>query len=136
MNTTAKNKIVEAIELANMFDGRGDVATRDRAISQVYDIVDAPIPEIDAALVAGGYGYAVPARLKQISISVDGVWAGSGVLRDGTIENCGAQFCDDLDKSAIVYEKIESAIAKGKDSINIRINGLDDVWHEVAWSLT
>lgn len=70
---------------------------------------------------------------QQISISMDGIWAGSGQLRDGTIENCGAQFCDDNDKSLAVYEQIEQAIAAGRDSLKVTIDGEAKT---LTWSLT
>lgn len=63
-----------------------------------------------------------------ISIAVDGVWAGSGNLREGIIENCGAQFCDDADESENVYVRIEAAIELGKDSIEF--NG-----QKITWSI-
>jgi hypothetical protein len=58
-----------------------------------------------------------------ISISMDGTWAGSGKLRDGVIEDCGAQFCDDNDASLAVYDEIEAAIAAGRDSLTTEIAG-------------
>jgi hypothetical protein len=60
---------------------------------------------------------------QQISISMDGTWAGSGVVRNGIIEDCGAQFCRDSDESEAVYELIESAIANGKTSLKTVIDG-------------
>lgn len=58
-----------------------------------------------------------------ISISLDGIWAGSGKLVDGRIEDCGAQFCDDNDASLAVYDLIESAIAAGRNSLTTEIDG-------------
>jgi len=58
-----------------------------------------------------------------ISIAVDNVWAGDGFLRDGVIEDCSAQFCDDNDASLVVYELIEAAIEAGKKAINVEIDG-------------
>ena len=72
---------------------------------------------------------------QQISISKDGIWAGSGQLRDGVIENCGAQFCGDNDESLEIYEMIETAIAEGKDSIKVETSDDDDT-HVITWSLT
>lgn len=68
-----------------------------------------------------------------ISISMDHIWAGSGNLRHGVIENCGAQFCDDNDKSLSVYDAIESAIAAGKHEITVEIDGASRL---IAWSIT
>lgn len=67
-----------------------------------------------------------------ISISMDGVWAGSGKLVDGIIENCGAQFCDDNDASLAVYAQIESAIAAGRDSLTTEIDGQP---RRLTWSI-
>lgn len=72
---------------------------------------------------------------QQISISMDGVWAGSGILRDGVIDNCGAQFCRDNDESLEIYEMIEAAIEAGKDSIKVEISD-DDETHVITWSLS
>jgi hypothetical protein len=51
-----------------------------------------------------------------ISISRDGVWVGSGVVRDGIIEDCAANLgredSDDPCGEAI-YEAIEAQIATG-----------------------
>jgi hypothetical protein len=68
-----------------------------------------------------------------ISISMDGTWAGSGKLRDGTIEDCGAQFCDDNDESDQVYDLIEAAIANGQQSIRVTL--LDGTRHTITWSI-
>ena len=70
---------------------------------------------------------------QQISISMDGIWAGSGQLRDGVIENCGAQFCDDNDASLEIYDLIEAGIANGKDRVKVNIEGEAK---EITWSLT
>lgn len=67
-----------------------------------------------------------------ISISKDGVWAGCGKLRDGVIEDCGAQFCDDNDQSLAIYDKIESAIAAGRSSIKVEIDGVTSV---ITWAI-
>jgi len=69
-----------------------------------------------------------------ISISMDQVWAGSGKLIDGRIEDCGAQFCDDTDESELVYELIEEAIEAGKDSVKVAFD--DGVTRVIAWTLT
>lgn len=68
-----------------------------------------------------------------ISISMNGVWAGSGKLRDGVIEDCGAQFCSDNDESLEVYEMIEEAIAAGRDHVSVELS--DDVTHRITWSI-
>lgn len=69
-----------------------------------------------------------------ISISQDNVWAGSGKLRDGVIEDCGAQFGANQDESEQVYEMIEEAIAEGKDSLNVElINPSETV--TITWSI-
>lgn len=55
-----------------------------------------------------------------ISIYLDGVWSGSGkITEDGEIVDCGAQFCDDNDRSLELYEEIEDAIQAGEDELNI-----------------
>jgi len=58
-----------------------------------------------------------------ISISMDGIWAGSGKLTNGIIEDCAAQFCDDNDASLAIYDDIETAIAAGRDSLKVKIDG-------------
>lgn len=68
-----------------------------------------------------------------ISISMDGAWAGSGTLRDGIIEDCGAQFCDDNDESLSVYELIEAAIAEGKSSVTIAFS--DETRRRITWDI-
>ena len=69
-----------------------------------------------------------------ISISQDGVWAGSGKLTDGVISDCGAQFGADQDESENVYELIEEAIKEGKDSIRIELSDADDAV-VISWSI-
>ena len=69
-----------------------------------------------------------------ISISMDQVWAGSGKLINGRIEDCGAQFCDDSDESESVYEIIEEAIEAGKSSVKVAFD--DGVTRVIAWSLS
>jgi hypothetical protein len=69
-----------------------------------------------------------------ISISQDNVWAGSGKLREGVIEDCGAQFGADQDESENVYELIEEAIADGKDSLKIELSDSDDAV-TITWSI-
>ena len=73
-------------------------------------------------------------ELTTISIAMDGVWAGSGKLVDGIIEDCGAQFCDDQDESENVYELIEEAIAEGKDSLKVELSKRDDAV-EITWTI-
>lgn len=68
-----------------------------------------------------------------ISISVDQIWAGSGKLRDGIIEDCGAQFCDDNDASLAIYEDIEEAIAAGLDHVDAEIDGETK---RITWIIT
>ena len=68
-----------------------------------------------------------------ISISMDGVWAGSGKLVDGQIKDCSAQFCDDNDESLEVYELIEDAIESGKDSIKVEFS--DDTTRRIDWTI-
>jgi len=70
---------------------------------------------------------------QNITISMDGTWAGDGKLRDGVIEDCGAQFCDDNDASLDVYDEIESAILEGKSQIKIEIEGETKL---IEWSIT
>jgi len=68
-----------------------------------------------------------------ISISMDGTWAGSGKLRDGVIEDCGAQFCDDNDESLALYDRIEAAVATGQQSLRVTLS--DDTQHALTWSI-
>jgi len=49
--------------------------------------------------------------MAKISIYHDGVWAGDGELRNGTIEDCPAILGADQDASDETYEAIEDAIA-------------------------
>lgn len=70
---------------------------------------------------------------QQISISMDGIWAGTGTLRNGIIADCGAQFCDDADESDLIYSMIEDAIAEGKDSLKVQLD--DESKHVFTWSL-
>lgn len=73
--------------------------------------------------------------MRQISISMDGTWAGSGELNaDGVIENCGAQFCDDNDESLRIYDQIEAAISEGQEQLWITTDDGED--HKVEWSIT
>ena len=65
---------------------------------------------------------------------MDGIWSGSGQLRDGIIENCGAQFCDDNDESLEIYEMIEEAIAAGKSSLKVEMS--DDTTRTLTWIIT
>lgn len=69
---------------------------------------------------------------RTISISQDHVWAGSGKLIDGVISDCGAQFCDDNDRSLEIYDLIEAAISHGKDSMTV---GIDGESHRLTWSI-
>jgi len=68
-----------------------------------------------------------------ISISQENVWAGSGILTDGKISNCGAQFGSDQDESENVYELIEEAIEDGHDGINVEL--ADGSTVEITWSI-
>ena len=68
-----------------------------------------------------------------ITISMNGTWAGDGKLRDGIIEDCGAQFCDDSDESLAVYDAIEEAIAFGDSRIKIDIDGETKL---IKWTIT
>ncbi len=68
-----------------------------------------------------------------ISISMDGVWSGSGKIRDGEIVDCSAQFCDDTDESLKVYEMIEEAIDDGRDSLVVELDGER---REMTWTIT
>jgi hypothetical protein len=71
----------------------------------------------------------------EISISVDGVWAGSGKLRDGIIYDCGAVFAGDQDESENVYELIEDAINNGKDSLKVELSYLESAV-QITWTIT
>jgi hypothetical protein len=68
-----------------------------------------------------------------IAISVNGTWAGDGKLRDGVIEDCSAQFCDDAEESLAVYDAIEEAIAFGDSRIKIDIDGETNL---IKWTIT
>ena len=70
----------------------------------------------------------------QISISVDGIWAGSGKLENEQIVDCAAQFCRDADESEEIYEMIEQAIASGKSSVTVEHSDDDDN-HKITWSI-
>ena len=68
-----------------------------------------------------------------ISISMDGVWAGSGKLVEGKIRECGAQFCDDQDETEVIYEMIEERIAKfSKQFMTLDLDGRDRL---IEWSI-
>lgn len=70
----------------------------------------------------------------RISISVDGVWSGSGrVVDDSRIVDCGAVFAGGQDESDDVYEAIEEAISEGRDSQ--RIEHADGTTHVYTWSI-
>ena len=71
---------------------------------------------------------------KQISISVDGVWAGSGRLIDNRIVDCGAVLASGQFDSDDVYELIEDAISRGRDTQ--RIEHEDGTTHSYTWSIT
>jgi hypothetical protein len=70
---------------------------------------------------------------QKIDISMDQVWAGSGIVREGRIENCSAQFCIVNDISLSLYEDIESAIANGKTSIKVEVDGEAKT---IAWRIS
>lgn len=69
----------------------------------------------------------------KIIISMDNIWAGSGDLVDGQIVNCGAQFCDDIDESDVVYSMIEDRlddeIVDGEMTIDIDGQDRKISWH-------
>lgn len=74
------------------------------------------------------------ATTQRIVIDIDGIWAGTGDLRDGKyVDNCGAQFCNDNDASLKVYDEIESAIERGEESISVEIDGET---HTISWMIT
>jgi len=64
----------------------------------------------------------------KISINENGVWAGTGKLRDGVIEDCPAILGDDQDMAEQAYEAIEDAIAAGETSVTMG----DYTW---TWSI-
>jgi len=66
--------------------------------------------------------------IKKISINENGVWAGTGILRDGVIEDCPAILGDNQDMEEAVYEAIEDAIAAGESSVTLG----DYTW---TWSI-
>jgi len=57
--------------------------------------------------------------MKKISVTEDGVWAGTGTFNNGSIENCAAVLGDDRDMSERAYDAIEEAIADGETSVAI-----------------
>jgi hypothetical protein len=65
---------------------------------------------------------------RAISIAVDGVWAGSGVLRDGEIADCAAVLGGSQEESDRIYDAIQSAIEDGDDS-------MDDEGKTYTWTL-
>lgn len=69
----------------------------------------------------------------RISISVDGVWAGSGRIVNGRVEECGAVWCDDQDESDVVYEMLDDAIADGLESLKIEVAGK---MQKFTWEIT
>lgn len=75
------------------------------------------------------------AEFTVIEISMDGVWAGSGKLIDGRIEDCSAQFCDDNDESLEVYDLIENAIEVGK-ATQFDVEFSDGSQHTISWVAT
>jgi hypothetical protein len=68
-----------------------------------------------------------------ITISMDGTWAGDGKLRDGVIEDCSAQFCDDADESLAVYDEIEAAIGGPTGRVRLTIDGETKL---IEWTIT
>ncbi len=58
-----------------------------------------------------------------IRIDVNGVWAGSGKLVDGRIEDCAAIFCNDEKETAKIYEIIEKAIQEGEFAVSVQVAG-------------
>jgi hypothetical protein len=68
-----------------------------------------------------------------ITISMDGTWAGDGKLRDGIIEDCGAQFCDDNDANEAIYEAIEWEIERGGSRTKMDIDGEAKL---IEWTIT
>jgi len=55
----------------------------------------------------------------KISIAENGIWAGTGVLRDGIIEDCPAILGDSQDMAEKVYEAIEDAIDNDESSVTM-----------------
>jgi len=54
-----------------------------------------------------------------ISIDMDGIWSGDGVLSEnGVIEDCPAVLISD-DHSDSAYSAIEDAISRGDDSVEV-----------------
>jgi hypothetical protein len=70
-----------------------------------------------------------------ITISVDGTWAGDGKLCpcSGRIEDCSAQFCDDADESLAVYDVIEQAIDGLTGSVMVDVDGEAK---KIEWTIT
>lgn len=57
-------------------------------------------------------------NLRKISISCDGVWAGSGWLtEDGKVIDCPAVLGEDQDASDETYEAIDDAIEEGEEEV-------------------
>ena len=63
-----------------------------------------------------------------ITISVNGIWAGSGNLVEGRITGCGCVFGNSQDESEVIYELIEDAIA---EECKVLIDGDD----RYTWSI-
>lgn len=53
----------------------------------------------------------------KISITVDGNWAGDGIIRNGTIEDCAAILGGSQDEADRLYAEIEEAIESGDESL-------------------
>jgi hypothetical protein len=73
-------------------------------------------------------------NVSRISISVDGVWAGSGRVVDGSIADCGAVFASGQDESDDVYDLLDEAIGDGLDHLNVE--HADGTTHRYSWTIT
>lgn len=57
-----------------------------------------------------------------ISIEVDGIWAGSGILQDGQIRDCGAVIPE------AAYAAIEAAIQKQPGDGRVVVDAVEYTW--------
>jgi hypothetical protein len=67
-----------------------------------------------------------------ITIRVNGTFAGNGKIINGSIVDCGAQFCNDNDESMEIYDLIEQAIERGDDNIGVET---EDGKLNIAWDI-
>jgi len=59
-------------------------------------------------------------KAMKISITENGIWAGTGILRDGYIEDCATVLGDDRDMADHAFDAIEEAIIDDETSVTTR----------------